>query len=446
MQPPRGPAQQTYEQLYTELTQDHPLPDFDAIERIILSSQALSRDVARLHSNDRQDSLLHTALLYNVHVRIVELLVQHFPLMLYAVNQQGHIPLHLGVLVHSTKALAYTLVWERFYRQYDGPSQNSLPISPVQLFRNLDQSLLFLGRQCSGANKHTIPPEMVYDAIEGKCELETVECILQCNPSAANKVHVAHNPSGTLIHWALSRMPQDSEYDLGVLRLILDYSEERAVLEPPALQIALCSPNTPKIVKMLVQEHEEVVNTPQNVLYAALSTRSPSLEQGLYMLEEADEKTMAPLLRMILRSLPPHLEKYGTAIVERLVQRFPRAVSQQEPGGGTALHVLLYDNYCRRAIAPQQHTQVLALVCAFIQQCPGVLFVVDDLGFSPLCLVSSANNVQDSASVREVCVVLREYELSLSCPSYTAATRSVSSDLVKSMWGGSDTRDVYSLK
>jgi len=110
MQTSRGPARETYQQLWAELTQEERLPDLKSIEKIILASQASSADVATLHSNNRQDCLLHTALLYNVRVQIVMLLVQHFPLMLYTKNNQGHIPLHLGVLIHSTKGLAYTVI------------------------------------------------------------------------------------------------------------------------------------------------------------------------------------------------------------------------------------------------------------------------------------------------------------------------------------------------
>jgi len=294
MQNPRGPAQETYQQLWTELTQDQRLPDFNFIENIILASQASSRDVAKLHSNNRQDCLLHTALLYNVHVRIVKLLVQHFPLMLYTMNKQGHIPLHLGVLTHSTKGLAYTVVWERFYRQCDAPYQNSLPISAVQLFQNLDQSLLFLGRQCvatlSKFNKDMFPPQIVYDAIAGKCSLETIADIIECNPSAPMAYGVTNTggmPStyGMLIYWAVAQMPWDSEYDLQVLHLVLKESESWMVsygtnILPTPLEITLLSPDTPEIVKMLVDHDEEVVNTEGNILHRMLSHCTPTLQQA----------------------------------------------------------------------------------------------------------------------------------------------------------------------
>jgi len=175
------------------------------------------------------------------------------------------------------------------------------------------------------------------------------------------------------------------------------------------------------------------------------------------MLEAANEQTLSPLLFMILRSLPVHLEKYSTAVIQRLVQKYPNAVSKHGPGYETALHFLVYDNYCTHGITPAQHTQVLTILRAFIDQCPDVLLVVDSLGLGPRGLLKNTDNAMHNQFVWEVYDVLLEYEISLRCPSqYYASplsghvaptTRTVASvrdqtysDLYKQEWGGSDSK------
>jgi hypothetical protein len=276
----------TYHKLWTELTRDEHSPELSTIEHIIHNSQALPHDVSKLHSNNRQDSLLHTALLYNIDVRIVKVLVFHFPLMLYAKNNLGHTPLHLGVLIHNTNAPAYTIILERFYKEYDTPHPNSLQTPVLRLFQNLDQILSFLGQQYVSApskfNTDLFPPEMVYDAIAGECELNTIDCIMMCNPSAVTKFNVTNtggrpNPYGMLIHWAVTRMQKDSEYNLDVLRLILENSDEwtasfDTTLMPTPLQIALRNPNTPQIARILQEENEDFIAAS----YPSRSHQTPS--------------------------------------------------------------------------------------------------------------------------------------------------------------------------
>ena len=471
MQTSRAPARETYQQLWAELTQEERLPDLKSIENIILASQASSADVATLHSNNRQDCLLHTALLYNVPVQIVMLLVQHFPLMLYTKNNQGHIPLHLGVLIHSTKGLAYTVIWERFHRQCDAPYQDTLSLPVQQLFQNLDQSLLFLGRQCATApskfNSDMFPPQMVYDAIAGKCSLQTIADIIKCNPKAPMTYAVTNtggnqNPYGVLLNWTVAQMPRDSEYDLKVLELVLSVTQPYIVahgtnLLLTPLQVALRSPDTPEIVKMLVRCNKAVVNTDDNILHHMLSSCTPTLQQAQNMLEAANEKTLRPLLWMILRSLPTHLAKYGTALISRLVQKYPSAVLEPGAGCQTALHYLVRENYCVKGITLVQHTQVLTILRAFIDQCPGALLAVDSLGLGPRCLLKNTNNAQHDRFVGEVYDVLLGYEMSLHCPSqYHACPLSgqvtpithilpnvrdeTYSTLYKRQWGGSDSK------
>jgi len=273
MQNPQNFARMTYHKLWTELTHDEHPPELSTIEHIIRNSQALPHDVSKLHKNKRQDSLLHTALLYNIDLRIVKVLVIHFPLMLYAKNNRGHTALHLGVLVHNTNAPAYTICLERFYKEYDTPHPNSLQTPVLRLFQNLDQILSFLGQHYVSApskfDMELFPPEMVYDAIAGECELDTIDYIMKGNPSALIELNVTNtggrpNPYGMLIYWAVTRMQQDSEYNLGVLYLIFENCDEWTAsfdktLMPTLLQIASRNPNTPQIATVLREENEDFI-------------------------------------------------------------------------------------------------------------------------------------------------------------------------------------------
>jgi len=188
-----------------------------------------------------------------------------------------------------------------------------------------------------------------------------------------------------------------------------------------------------------------------------LSSCTPTLQQAQNMLEAANEKTLHPLLWMILRSLRTHLAKYGTALISRLVQKYPSAVLEPGAGCQTALHYLVRENYCVKGITLVQHTQVLTILRAFIDQCPGALLAVDSLGLGPRCLLKNTNNAQHDRFVGEVYDVLLGYEMSLHCPSqYHACPLSgqvtpithmlpnvrdeTYSTLYKRQWGGSDSK------